>query len=76
MKEDSLKLCSEAVKYVNSKHLPQEFHVIRTGGIETAEDILESEKAGISLNQWFTGYWENFSKEGHELYKKLYQELI
>ncbi len=76
LKQDSLKLCSEAVKYVKLKNPKQEFHVIRTGGIETAEDILESEKAGISLNQWFTGYWENFSKEGHKLYEKLYQKLI
>jgi len=37
---------------------------------------LNSEKAGISMNQWFTGYFERFAKHGHGTYHELYQELI
>ena len=40
--------------------------------IETLKDIQESEKAGISLNQWYTGYFENFAKHGHDVYDKLF----
>lgn len=75
LKKDSLKLASRAVEYVKSKKPSQEFHVIRTGGIENIEDIKESEKHGISLNQWYTGYIENFAKYGHDVYRELFKEL-
>ncbi len=75
LKEKSLELCTEAVKQVKGLKPNFEFHVIRTGGIDSAQDILESKKSGISMNQWFTGYWENFGKHGHDVYKKLYDDL-
>ncbi len=74
LKESSLELASRAVQYLNAGKPQQEFHIIRTGGIETLKDILDSEQAGISLNQWFTGYFENFSLYGHDLYRKLLEE--
>jgi len=80
LKEKSLELCTEAVKYiVNAKKsgkLSREFHVIRTGGIESWKDVMDSERAGIPLNQWFTGYLEGFAKKngGHNVYKNLYEE--
>ena len=73
LKEKSLLLASEAAIYINSKNLSKEFHVIRTGGIENINDLNESEKSGISLNQWFTGYFEAFSKYGHNLYNELFK---
>lgn len=71
LRESSLKLASRAVEYVKAGSPSQEFHVIRTGGIETWDDIQDSERAGISLNQWYTGYFENFAKHGHDVYKVL-----
>ena len=71
LKEDSLALCKTAINYKNKRGSVQEFHVIRTGGIETIKDIQESERVGISLNQWYTGYFKNFSKHGHDVYKWL-----
>lgn len=71
LKKLSLELAASAVEYLNKGKPAQEFHVIRTGGIESWEDIQESEAAGISLNQWFTGYFEKFAEHGHSLYKKL-----
>jgi dihydroorotate dehydrogenase len=71
LKTDSLKLATIAVEFLKSEKPAHEFHVIRTGGIETAKDLLASEKAGISLNQWYTGYFEGFSKYGHEVYKEV-----
>ena len=72
LRESSLELAGRAVEYKRAGPPSQEFHVIRTGGIESLDDIQESERAGISLNQWYTGYFENFSKCGHNVYKKLF----
>ncbi len=71
LKSSSYALAAQAVYFAKSMNPQHEFHVIRTGGIETAEDLAESEKSGISLNQWFTAYWEHFSLHGHELYLKI-----
>lgn len=74
LKESSLELCVKAVEYLKAGKPTQEFHVIRTGGIETTNDVKESLQAGISLVQWFTGYFENFAKYGHRLYEKILEQ--
>jgi len=74
LKEASLELTSRAVEYLKKGRPPQEFHVIRTGGIENKKDIEYSERGGISLNQWFTGYFENFAMHGHNLYRELFSQ--
>ncbi|MBI2044159.1 hypothetical protein HYT24_02235 [Candidatus Pacearchaeota archaeon] len=73
LKESSFMLASKAVKYLRIKPPKQEFHVIRTGGIENINDITASEKAGISLNQWFTGYFDNLAKNGHKVYENMFE---
>lgn len=73
LRKSSLELASRAVEYKKKGSPSQEFHVIRTGGIEALADIQESERAGISLNQWYTGYFENLATHGHGLYKKLFE---
>jgi len=73
LRESSLELASRAVEYVKAGPPSQEFHVIRTGGVETWDDIQQSERAGISLNQWYTGYFENFATHGHDVYKQLFE---
>ena len=75
LRESSLELCTKAVQHLKERDPKQDFHVIRTGGIETAEDIRQSEEAGIKLNQWFTGYFDNFALHGHNLYRELYKSL-
>lgn len=71
LKLASLELSSKAIKSVANISSPNEFHVIRTGGISSIRDIEESMRHGIQLNQWYTGYFKNFGLHGHELYKKL-----
>lgn len=73
LKNLSLDLAKEARKTVDQINPDREFHIIRTGGIETTEDITESNKNGIALNQWFTGYFEAFSKNGNSLYKAIFK---
>lgn len=73
LKNKSLELSTIAVDYISQLNINREFHVIRTGGIENAGDIRNSEKAGIALNQWFSGYFDAFSKQGHKLYKELFR---
>ena len=71
LKESSLELAGTEVEYLKKGSPSQEFHVIRTGGIESKRDLEDSERAGISLNQWFTGYFENFAKYGNNIYKQI-----
>ncbi len=73
LKESSLELSSRAVEYLKKGGPSQEFHIIRTGGIENWNDIEQSERAGISLNQWYTGYFEYFAKYGHHIYRRFYE---
>lgn len=71
LKPYSLELASEAADILDKKNTQREFHIIRTGGVEDISDIHDSEQNGISLNQWFTGYFDSFSHYGHKLYAKL-----
>ncbi len=75
LKYNSLYLAGRAVEYLNKGKPPQEFHVIRTGGIENYKDIKDSDNAGISLNQWYTGYIENFANYGHKVYEELFKDV-
>lgn len=74
LKRASLELAAHAAAYVRAGPPAQEFHVIRTGGIETCVDVEQSKSAGISLNQWFTGYFEAFREHGHEVYRQMFEE--
>ncbi len=69
----SLELCSAAVLYIKSASPGYEFHVIRSGGISSYADIIDSDNAGISLNQWYTGYFENYTKYGDALYASIFK---
>lgn len=75
LKSKSYSLSSLAVNMINILQPAHEFHVIRTGGISSADDILLSEKSGISLNQWFTGYFEVFAAKGHRLYQMIFNDI-
>lgn len=71
----SAQLCETATRHLDKIKPEKEFAVIRTGGIETPADLLESQSAGVALNQWFTGYFEAFSEYGHRLYEEMFKEL-
>jgi dihydroorotate dehydrogenase len=51
------------------------FVVIATGGIETAGDVAAAQAAGADLCQWYTGYFEAFSRHGHQVYDRIYRAL-
>lgn len=74
LKDKSLELCARAVEYVKAGGPGCEFHVVRTGGVERGLDLVESDQAGVSMNQWVTGYWGNFGKHGHRAYQKILRE--
>lgn len=75
LKNQSLHLCSIAIQKKISIANSSQFVIVRTGGIENSEDIQKSNDVGIDLNQWFTGYFEMFSKYGHNCYSKIYENL-
>ncbi len=75
LRDDSLRLVEAAAEFLAAHRPDREFHVIRTGGIEDAGDVRESLDAGASLCQWFSGYFEAFSRDGHGVYRRLYGQL-
>jgi dihydroorotate dehydrogenase len=72
--QSSMELATKAVQYCTetSERFSKEFHVLRTGGIESFSDVRKSQEAGVSLCQWYTGYFEAFAHHGHRLYKHFY----
>ncbi len=75
LKSASLALAGAALDHLAAHPGRREFHVVRTGGIETAADLAASEAAGIALDGWYTGYFEAFARHGHALYRELFEEL-
>lgn len=75
LKEKSLSLSAYAIDFVSKMNTKSEFHVIRTGGIFDENDIEVSSRYNILLYQWFTGYFEAFSKYGHHLYDNIYKKI-
>ncbi len=75
LKDSSLRLVRDCSDFLAKEKPSREFHVIRTGGVETANDVAASLAAGASLVQWFTGYFETFARSGHKLYQRVYSEL-
>lgn len=71
LKRRSLDLARAAVEHLRRRPAEREFHVVRTGGIENADDLGRSDEAGVSLNQWFSGYFEAFARHGHAVYRRL-----
>ncbi len=69
LRNNSLELCKIAVNHIKSKALSKEFHCIRTGGIMEKNDIAESKNNGILLNEWFSGFFDNFAKYGFDIYE-------
>ena len=76
LREKSLALCGLAIEAVAAAQPGREFQVVRTGGIESAADVEASAAAGVRLNQWYSGYFEAFSAYGHQLYQRIYADLV
>lgn len=72
LQNKSYALTQVAAEYLKQKNPSREFHIIRTGGIFELQDIQASQQIGVSLFQWFTGYFENFAKFGHKLYQNFF----
>jgi dihydroorotate dehydrogenase len=75
LREGSLALVETAVRHLERNRLAREFHVVRTGGVESAGDVAASLAAGASLVQWYSGYFEAFARHGHRVYAHLYDGL-
>lgn len=81
LREKSLALVRAARAHLDRRkpergNSEREFHIVRTGGVEEAEDVRASEAAGASLSQWYTGYFDAFGRRGHEVYRQLFTELL
>lgn len=72
LKQDSLTKCIRAREAVERCQPSHEFHVIRCGGVESLADVQASRANGILLNQWYTGYFDAFGVNGHDVYLRLF----
>ena len=72
LRDKSLNLCHNAIEYQKTINPDYEFHVIRSGGVFDLEDIIASDAIGVSMNQWYTGYFSNYINHGNEVYKKVF----
>ncbi|MEM9291125.1 MAG: hypothetical protein AAGD01_05565 [Acidobacteriota bacterium] len=68
-------LLAVAREHLEANPPDREFHLVRTGGVEGAADAAASLEAGAALCQWYTGYFEAFAEEGHQIYEHFYREL-
>jgi dihydroorotate dehydrogenase len=71
LRSSSLASCAAAcaaVRHIKPQH---EFHVVRCGGVASADDIAASRAVGVSLQQWYVGYFEGFAQHGHSVYREI-----
>lgn len=73
LKQSSFDLSTTAVQHLNTLSMTKEFHCIRTGGIDSINDLTKTDTSP-SLYQWYTGYFEELSKHGLDIYKKFYEK--
>ena len=71
LKEKSYALCKFAVEYRDLIKPRHEFHIIRSGGIDSIADIQASDRIGVSMNQWYSGYFANYAKDGDLIYSRI-----
>lgn len=74
LKKQSFELCKFANDYKNKIKPAHEFHIIRSGGIDSYDDILDSNKIGVSLNQWYTGFFTQYLANGNLIYQNLFRK--
>ena len=75
LKRDSLRLVEAAAEALAKSSPDREFHIVRTGGVEDADDVRRALAAGASLCQWYSGFFDAFGRQGHGVYRKLYGGL-
>ncbi|MCX7880817.1 MAG: hypothetical protein N2517_09185 [Ignavibacteria bacterium] len=76
LQDKSFRLTEQSCSFLKKIVPRREFHIFRTGGIFDSSDIKKSNLVGVTLFQWFTGYFHMFNKFGHRLYFQLYHSLL
>lgn len=72
----SLELVKGSSEYLKEKNLGREFHIIRTGGINSPKELKHSIESGASICQWYTAYFSEFAKYGHRVYNEYKKEYL
>lgn len=75
LKQKSLELCAVSAEIIEKLKPDHEFHIIRSGGISSSDDIKESIAHGVTLNQWYTGFFECFNNYSDKVYQKIYNDV-
>lgn len=72
LKSRSLRISAIAAETTYKLNPNHEFHIIRSGGVSGYNDIIDGHKHGISLSQWFSGFFDNYTLFGDKLYQQLW----
>lgn len=75
LKAASLELIRCARRALATAAPRDEFHLVRVGGIENADDVRVSLQEGATLCQWYTGLFEGFAAHGHRFQDVVHQQL-
>ncbi len=68
LKDTSLRNVETVAETVEKLKPNFEFAIIRCGGINSAKDLMDSAEYGVSLNQWYSGFIENFLRDDVKTY--------
>ncbi len=68
----SLRISAIAAEVTHKLSPNHEFHIIRSGGVASYNDMIDARKHGISLSQWFSGFFDNYTIFGDKLYQQLW----
>jgi dihydroorotate dehydrogenase len=75
LKNKSLNLCAEVANHLVHLAPNHEFHIIRSGGIDSYVDLQQSLAHGVKLNQWYTGFFNNYHIDGEQVYTQLFKSF-
>ncbi len=72
LKKRSLELCAVAAEVLAKIKPVHEFNLIRCGGIDQLQDILDGERNGVDLSQWYSGFFTRYMESGSMVYRDLF----
>ena len=74
LKAKSLELCSLAAECCARLQPNHEFHIIRSGGIEDYADFVAAQAAGVTMSQWYSGFFNAYARSGAAVYRDFFRE--
>lgn len=72
LKDSSLNLCAHTAEVLANINPGYEFHIIRSGGVESFADVKASLENGATLVQWYTGFFTAYNLHQDKVYANIF----